>query len=103
LRLQYCQDLVLDRQLAEDGWLLRKVTDPIIPGPQIHGLVGNVLPIDQNPASLGRNEPHDNVETRGLAGAVRPQQTEHFTLFYVEADRVDDPSTAVAFADLIRR
>ena len=103
LRLQYRQDIVLDRQLAEDGWLLRQVTDSIISGPQIHGLVGNVLPIDQDPASLGRNQSDDNIENGGLAGAVRPQQTDHFTLFYVEADLADDPSAAVAFADLFRR
>ena len=58
--------------------------------------------IRTRPVSAG-NEPDNDVETGGLAGAVRPQQTDHFTLFYVEADPADDPSTAVAFADLIRR
>ncbi len=75
----------------------------MIARPQIHGNVGNILPVDQNPARIGRNQPDDDVEAGRFAGPIRPQQAYNFPLFYIKTYAADDPATAVAFADLIRR
>ena len=75
----------------------------MIARPQVHRNVGNVLAIDQHPAGVGRDQADNDVEAGGLAGAVRPQQPDHFTLLDMETDAVDYPSSAVAFADLVSR
>ena len=75
----------------------------MIARPQVHGHVGDVLPVDQHAPAIGGNQPHDDVKAGGFAGSVRPQQANNFTLFYMEIDIADDPTTAVTFADLISR
>ena len=103
LRFQHCKDVVLDRQFAKYRRLLRQVTDAVVPRPEIHRDISNVLVIDQNSPSIGLDQPDDYVKAGSLASAIRTEQADHFTLFYVKVDVVDYPSPAVAFADLIRR
>ncbi len=71
--------------------------------PQVHRDVGDFLAIDEHPAGFGRDQADDHVEAGGFAGAVRPQKPNNFTLFYMETDVVDDPTTAVTFSDLLSR
>ena len=45
-------------------------------------------------AAVGAQRPREQVEHRGLAGAVRPDQPENFAGLHVEADIVDGDETA---------
>src|SRR5208283_712478 len=103
LGFEHSQDVVLDRQLAKDRRLLRQVTDSVVPRPQIHRDISDVLVIDQDSPGIGLDQSDDDIKAGGFTGAVRAEQADHFTLPYVQADIVDYPSPAVAFADLIRR
>ncbi len=103
LRFQHRQDVVFDRQLAEDRRLLRQVADPEVPRPKVHRNIGDILVVDDYPAGVGGNEADNDVKAGGFSGAVGTQQADNFALFYVEADAVDDPASAVTFADLVRR
>jgi hypothetical protein len=70
LGFQNGENILLNRQLPEHRWLLRKVTDPVVSGPQIHGNVGDVGLIDQNPSRIGRRETDNHVEGCRLTGSV---------------------------------
>src|SRR5664279_3459 len=102
LRFQHRENVVLDRQLAEDRRLLRQITDAEVPCPKVHGNIGNILVIDDYATGIAGDESNNNVEAGSFPGSVGPQKTNHFTLFYIETDAVDDPSSSVALADLIR-
>ena len=45
----------------------------------MHGLRRQVLAVEQDRAVVGHDEADDHVERRGLAGAVRSEQANHFT------------------------
>ena len=59
--------------------------------------------IDEYPAGVGGDQADNDVEAGRFPGAVGTQQADHFALFHMKADAVDDPASAVAFADLFRR
>ena len=61
------------------------------------------LLVDDYASRVSGNQPNHDVEAGGLTGSIWAQKSHHFALFYVEADAVDDPSSAVAFPDLISR
>ena len=58
------------------------------------GSVADVPPVQQHPALGGPAQPGDQVEQRGLAGAVRPDHAEELPRREVEVDAVDDGDLA---------
>src|SRR5204863_414726 len=80
--------VLLDRQLAEDRGLLRKVADALA-GALVHRQVGDVLVVDEDASGIGADEADDHVEAGGLAGAVRAEQADHFALLDEEGNAVD--------------
>ena len=92
-RLEDGEDVFLDRQLAEDRRLLREVPDAP-PGALVHRNVGHVLLIQQDLPPIRGDQADDHVEGRGLAGTVRPEQSDDLALGYVEIDLVDDLASA---------
>ncbi len=77
--LQDRHHVVLDRQLAEDGRLLRQIAQSQL-GAAVHRQEGDVLPVEVDPARIAINEPHDHVERGRFAGTVRPEQANHFAV-----------------------
>ena len=78
MSLQHGQNVLFHSQLAENGSFLRKVADAILPRPQIHGHVGDVVLVDENSTRIGGDQAHNGVEGCGLAGAVRSKQANNF-------------------------
>ena len=64
--------------------------------------MGDVVAIELDLAALGLDQAGNHVERRGLAGAVRPQQTDRLAAPHVEADAVDHPPSAVGLFEVVR-
>src|SRR5262245_25933862 len=95
-------DVVLDIEAAKDRGLLRQVADAEA-RPLVHGQMGDVVAIELDLAAVGLDQPGDHVEGRGLAGAVRPQQTDRLAAPHVDVDAVDHPAAAVRLFQAVRR
>ena len=95
--LEHGADVVLHGQAAEDGRFLGKVSDAQ-PRPAIHGQFGDIFAVQVYGPVVGRQKPHDNVETRCLAGAVRPQETHDFAALDGQADAAHHGALLEAFA-----
>ena len=55
LRFQYCQYILLNRELAENRCFLGEITDAVLASPQIHRDVSDVLIVEEYPARIGRH------------------------------------------------
>jgi len=84
-RLDDGHHVLPDRQLAEDGRLLREVAEAGA-GPLPHGHGGDVATVEEDAAGGGRHEADDHVESGGLAGAVGPQQADDLAGLQPQAD-----------------
>ena len=73
---EHGEDVLLDRQAAEDRHLLRQVADPELRAPE-HRQRRSVAPVDQHPSRVGHDQPGDAVEAGRLARTVRPEQRHH--------------------------
>src|SRR5271167_724325 len=101
LRFENRQDVLLDRELAKHRSLLREVADAVLPCPQIHRDVSNVVVVDQDSTRVRGDEANDGVEGCSLAGTVRSKQTNDFALLDAQADPVYNAAAAIRFADFI--
>src|SRR5215471_2438582 len=103
LRFEHSQNVVFYGQLAEDRRLLRQVADAKVPRTEVHRYVRDLLIVDDDPAGVGGDEAYDDVKTGSLTGTVGAEEAYDLTLFNVQTDAVDDPTSAVTFSDLISR
>ncbi len=87
--LQHRADILLHRETAKDRGFLRQITDPE-PGALIHRQLGDVVAIEFDGAAIGLDQAGDHVEHRGLAGAVRAQQTDRLAAADIDADAAHD-------------
>ena len=89
------EDVLLDRQAAEDRHLLRQVAEAE-PGAAVHGQRGDVEAVDHHLPALGRDEAGDGVEAGGLAAAVGAEQRHHLAGGEVHRDVADHRAPPVA-------
>ncbi len=68
--LQAEGDVVVDRHVLEGGVVLEDEADTTLLWPPY----GDVLPVDEDAAELGRLEPGDDPQQCGLAAAARPEE-----------------------------
>src|SRR5579872_4748008 len=69
LRFEDGEDVLLDVELAEDGGFLGQVAHAEA-GALVHGQLGDVLAVEGDLASIGRDLAGGHAEAGGLAGAV---------------------------------
>ena len=81
--LQHGDDVVLDSHLTEDAGFLRQVADAFRRA-LVDGEPGDVLVVDENLSSVGGDKACRHVEGCRLAGTVRAQQTNDFSLAHVD-------------------
>ncbi len=91
------QDVVLDRQAAEDRRFLRQVADPQ-PRAAVHRHQGDVAPVDQDLTALGHHQPRDGVEAGGLARSVGTKQRHDLAPVQVQRHVADHRAAAVGLA-----
>ena len=99
-RLEDRQDVLLDRQPAEDRRLLRQVADALSRA-DVHRVVGDVVAIELDAPGVGRGQADGHVEGRGLAGAVRPEQADDLAGRDVEVDAAHDRAAAVGLREVV--
>src|SRR5688572_15226750 len=93
-RLEDRHDVLLDGQATEDRRLLRQVADAL-PRSDVHRIVGQIDTVERDTSRVWRGQTHHHVKGRGLAGAVRPEQTDHFSGIDIEADASNYRAAAV--------
>ncbi|MNN54105.1 hypothetical protein D3C81_1689000 [compost metagenome] len=93
-------DVVRHAQLAEDRGFLRQVTDACT-GAAVHGLVGDVLLVDQDAALVGLDQADDHVEAGGLARAVGAEKADDLSAVDGQADVADHLTALVALGQVL--
>ncbi len=98
LPLEDGADVLLDGELPEHRRLLRQVADAV-PRTLVHRPPADVAAVEHHPARLRANEPDEKVERRGLAGAVRAQETDDLALAKGHRDIINDATATEALAE----
>src|SRR5262252_3593156 len=98
--LEHGADVFLHVEAAEDRGFLRQVADAEA-GALIHRQRGYVVAVELDAAAVGRDQAGDHVEHRGLAGAVRPEQTDRLAAADIETDALDDLAADEAALDAV--
>ena len=91
--LQHRADILLHGEAAEDRGFLRQIADAE-PGALIHRQLGDVVAVEFDGAAIGLDQAGDHVEHRGLAGAVRAEQTHRLAAADIDADAAHDLARA---------
>ena len=91
--LQNCKEILLHREPAKDGRLLREIAQPEARA-RVHGGAGQIDPVEMDGSAIGGNETDDHVKARGLARAVGTEETHHLSTLDGEAHVVDDRARA---------
>src|SRR5579859_674377 len=97
-RLEDGEHVVLDRELAEDGCLLRQVAESQLRAP-VHRQQCDVRIAEVDAAGVAGNEADDHVEGGGLAGAVRSEQPHHLAALELERQIAHHLTGFVAFGE----
>ncbi len=77
------EDVVLHAHGAEHARLLREVAHTVA-GALVHGVVRDLLVVDVDVPLIRHHQSGGHIERRGLAGAVRPEQSDDFSLAHVD-------------------
>jgi hypothetical protein len=95
LGFQHGENILLNRELSENRGLLGEITDPELPCPLVHGHVRNLFLVYEDSARVGGYQADDRVESGRFTGAIRPQQTDNFSLRNADAHTVYNPAAAI--------
>ena len=94
------QQVLQQRGIGEQLDVLEGARDPQ-PGDHMRRRAGDVLPVKQQLAFGGIIDPADQIEDRGLAGAIRADDREDLTFLDSEAHRIDRADTAEPDRDFL--
>ena len=61
--------------------------------------LGDVAAIEEDATAIGLHQPHDRIETCGLACTVGAEQADDFPAMHLEADIVEDSALVVGLGD----
>jgi hypothetical protein len=89
------RDVLRDGHVLEGGVVLEHEAH-VAP---LRGLLGRVLAGDVHPAAVGRLEPGDHAQQRGLAAAARPEQCGERAVPDLERHVVERDEVAEALRD----
>ena len=96
------QDVLLDSELAQNGWLLGKIADAQ-PRPPVHRQTGDGPSQELYRAAVRPDNAHDHIEGGGFPGAVRTQQAHDFPRRNGNRDSVHHAALAVFLDQPFRR
>ena len=99
-RFQNRHDVLFDRHLAKNRFLLRQITHPE-PRTLVHRIIGHVRARKHHPAAVRPNESDDHVKGRRLASAVWSEQTDNLSGACVDVHSINYRATAINFYELI--
>ncbi len=95
------QEVLLDGQLSENGFLLGKVAHAH-PRAAVHRVIGNVVALEDDPAAIRAHEADDHVEAGGLAGAIGAEKPDDLAPLEPDIDAVDHGAAAVNLDQFLR-
>src|SRR5206468_3231891 len=81
-------DRLLDREGGEEPGVLEGAPETE-PRPRLGAEAGDVLPVEDDAARVGSDEPRDEVEQRGLPRSVRADDAQDLPSVEIEGDIVD--------------
>ena len=87
--LEHRANILLHGEAAEDRGFLRQIADAE-PGALIHRQLGDVVAVELDGAAIGLDQAGDHVKHRGLAGAVRAEQSHRLAAADIDADAAHD-------------
>src|SRR5438105_15446795 len=99
-RLEDGEHVLLDRQLAKDGGLLREVPDARSCA-LIHGERGDVASVEKDPAFFRPDQARDHVKRRRLPRPIWTQQADDFSLREIQGYVVDDAPAFVGLHEML--
>ena len=88
------KNILFHRHLPKDRFLLRQITHPE-PGPFVHGVVCDIGARKNHAAAVWPDQTNDHVKTRGLAGAIRPEESDDLARANMHVHTVHDGATAI--------
>ena len=94
------QDVLFNRELAEDRRFLRQVAKTKLGAP-VHWFGREVFAIEQDFSAVGSNKSDDYVKRRGLASTVGAKQTYHFAALDLDRQALDDLPEFEALGDFL--
>ena len=100
LRFEDGHYVVFNRELAEDGGLLREVAYAEAGAP-VHGLVRHLDVVEEYVARIGAHHAHDHVEGGCLAGTVGAKQPDDFALRHADGNIAHHLAAAIDLAQFI--
>ena len=100
LGFQHGENVLLDRELSENRRLLGEIADPELPCPFVHGHVGDLVLVYENPARIRGYQADDRIKSCGLTGAIRAKQTNNFALSNAKADSVYNPAAPIGLTNI---
>src|SRR5690349_11792785 len=100
LGFQHGENVLLDSELSENRRLLGEIADPELPCPLVHGHVGDLVLIYEDPACIRGYQAYDRVKSGGLTGAVRAKQTNDFALTNANAYAVYNPAAPIGLTNI---
>src|SRR6185437_6966148 len=88
------QQVFLDAEAGEDAALLGAERDA---GTRdlLRRQTDQLAALETDRAAAISDQPHDRAQRRGLAGAIAPEQRDHFALLHVEGYPVQDVRLAI--------
>ena len=69
-------------------------------GPEVHGEVGNVVPVQEDAPGIRPGQTYQDVKRRGLPCAVGTQKPDYFALPDLQVKVIYDFAPTVRFAEL---
>src|SRR6185295_694392 len=99
-QFQHCLDILCDRQLAEDGSLLRQVGQPH-PRTSMYRHTVEILLVQIDVAAISWNEADDHVKARRLAGSVGSEQAHNLAALNFERYVFDHAAGLEALLQLL--
>src|SRR6185437_1360927 len=96
------EDILLDRELAENGGLLGEVANAEASA-FVHRQPGDVVLLKLHRALVGFDDAHDHVERRRFAGAVRTEKANDLSGFNAHGHAIDDPALAIGLDQIAGR
>ena len=96
--LEHRKDILLDGEPAEDRCFLRQIAEAEDRAP-VHRKLGDILPVEEDPAAVRLHQPHDRIEAGRLARAVGPEEAHDLAAVNVERNVMGHGPTVIRLGD----
>ena len=97
---QYGENIFLHRELAEDRFLLRKITHAM-PRPPIHRHGGDIFATKKDLAAIRAHQADDHIKCRCLSCSVRAEESNNLAFFDIDIHAIDYGAAVINFHEAL--